>query len=189
MMHRQLSLLLIFIAFTAIFFTSASTSILQSSSSPPSSALATVGTTAPRSKPPTNALLPRAPEQQVGTPFARCRCRDGPATLFWVCYIYHILNWPTDQNVILKLRDELIKCGKYFFGLQRYYIPERESGLGAFAYFRLQYGHSKRCWTRAIASALGTTGVVCSRSHFASNDRPPWFEHRVKNVYPQWDYV
>lgn len=186
-MHFHLSLLLIFTAFTANFLTPVSTSILQSSS-PPSSALATIGATPTSLDPQTNALLPRAPEQQVGTPSARCRCRDGPLSLYWLCYIYQILNWPTDQNIIVKLHDELIKCGKHFFGLQRYYIPERESGLGAFAYFRLQYGRSKRCWTRGIASALGTTGVVCSREHVAVYDLPTWHD-QGKSVQPQWDYL
>ena len=173
-MHPQLSLLLILTALSAISLPPGSASILQSTS-PPSSALATAGTASISSNPRTKALFPRAPEQQGDTPFARCSCRSALG-FWWDCHIYQILNWPTEQNVITRLHDELIKCGTLFFGLRRYYIPERKSGLGAFAFFRLQFAHRGSCWRRAIASALGTTGVVCSQSHVDGDDPPPWWE-------------
>lgn len=173
-MHPHPSLLLLFTAFSAIFLPPGSASILKSKS-PPSSELATTGTRSTGSNPSTNALLPRAPGQEGDTPFARCSCRSAVAS-WWDCHIYQILNWPTEQNVILRLNDELIKCGTFFFGLRKYYIPERKSGLGAFAFFELPFVHRNSCWKRAIASALGTTGVACSFDHFNSDDVPPWWE-------------
>ncbi|MCJ1349088.1 hypothetical protein MMC31_007324, partial [Peltigera leucophlebia] len=177
-MHSQLSLLLIFTAFSAIFFLSGSASVLLTTS-PPSSALATTGKTSTSSNPPATALLPRAPEQQSDAPFARCRCRALGMT-FYDCLFYQILNWPTEQNFVRRLHDELRKCGHLDFGLRKYYIPERESGLGAFVYFRLPFVHKDRCWRRAIARALGTTGVECSFSYAMRDDPQAWWEDMVR---------
>lgn len=45
-------------------------------------------------------------------------------------------------------------------GVAKVLYSERDSGLGAFAFFQLQYAHMKGYWRRGIASALGMTGVV-----------------------------
>lgn len=178
-MHLQVSLLLTFTAFSAIFLPPGSALVLESSFTH-SSAPATTGTTSTGSSPPTNALLSRAPEQQGDTPFARCSCRT-LGLHFYDCFIYQILNWPTGQNFILRLHDELKKCGaRGNFGLRRYYIPKRDSGLGAIAYFRLPIAHRNSCWRRAIASALGTKGVECSFSSAMRNDAQPWWEDMVR---------
>ena len=189
-MHSQLSLLLILTAFAAIFLTAGSASVLPSPRPLLSAIATTVETTPPGSSPPTNALLPRAPEQpqQTGIPSAICSCRAASMALHWDCYIYKILNWSPEQNVITRLYDELIKCGTYQWGLQRYYIPERDSGLGAFAYFRLQFTHKEECWRRGIARALGTTGVVCSHSYVQPKPYAvlPWWRYvPAKLSYPQ----
>lgn len=184
-MHSQLFILT---AFAAIFLTARSASVLPSSP-PLFSAIATTETTPRGSNPPTNSLLPRATEQQVGIPFAKCSCRAGNMALHWDCFIYQILNWSPEQNVILRLYDELVKCGTHQWGLRRYYVPERDSGLGAFAFFQLQFAHMEKCWKRGIASALGTTGVVCSRTH--TQPRPgwgfPWWDNYIGGIlaYPQ----
>lgn len=99
-------------------------------------------------------------------------------------YIYQIFNWPTDLNVILRLHDELINCGTHLWGLQRYYILEMDSGLGAFAFFQLQYA----CWTRGIASALGMTGVVPPFKSPAPSYKKalPWWGEAVREPqYPE----
>lgn len=173
-MHLQLSLLLILIAYSTPFFSPGSASIIRSSSLP-SSALTTIGITSTSSDPPTtNALPPRAHEQQAAAPSLRCNCREH---VKWSdCIFYQILNWPTEQNVITRLHDELIKCSAKNFALLRYYIPERESGLGAFASFRLPHVHQDSCWPKATLRALGTKVEECEVLYRRSNDPFPWSE-------------
>lgn len=173
-MHAQLSLLLILTYFSALFFSPGSASIPRQPPPPPP-ALTTTGTTSTSSDPPTtNALLPRGPEQQTAAPSLQCNCRL--AVQWSDCLFYKILNWPREQNVITILHDELIKCGTKNFGLHQYYIPERESGLGAFAFFRLPHIHQDACWLKASSRALGTQVAACEVLLPRSNHPFPWWE-------------
>lgn len=76
---------------------------------------------------------PLSSRKQVGIPFAKCSCTHwGLWPFIGTASSTRILNWAPEQNVILRLYDELIKCGTHQWGLVTYYIPERDSGLGAF---------------------------------------------------------
>lgn len=174
-MHLQLSLLLVLTGFSAQFFSFGSASIPRSLS-PPSSALTANGTASTSYSPPTtNALLPRAPEQQqAAAPSLRCNCRK---VVRWShCIFYQILNWPAEQNVVTRLHDELIKCSAKNFGLVKYYIPDRESGLGAFACFRLPHIYQDSCWLKAASKALGTDVEACEVIHPANHGPFPWWD-------------
>lgn len=173
-MHLQLSILLLLAALLAHLFSPGSASILRSSSSL-SSALTTTGIMSTSSNPPmTNALLPRVPEQQAAAPSLRCNCRK---VVKWShCIFYQILNWPTEQNVVTRLHDELIKCSAKNFGLLRYYVPKRESGLAAFACFRLPHIYQDSCWLKAASRALGTKVEACEVYHASNNDPLPWWD-------------
>ena len=177
-MHLRLSHLLILTPIFARFFNIGSASILRSSSHP-SSAHTITGTTPLRSDPPTtNALFPRVPEQQAAAPSLRCNCRE---VVKWShCIFYQILNWPTEHNIITRLHDELIKCGAKNFGLLKYYIPERESGLGAFACFRLPHIYQDSCWLKAASRALGAKVEACELIHPGNGDPFPWWEDTLR---------
>lgn len=159
-MHLQLSLLIILTGFSVRFFSLGSALILSSLPLPLSS-LTTNGTTPTNSSlPTTNTLLPRIPnQQQAVAPSLRCNCR--PVVKWSHCIFYQILNWPTEQNVVTRLHDELIKCSAKNFGLVKYYIPERESGLGAFACFRLPHIYKDSCWLKAASKAMGADVEAC----------------------------
>lgn len=178
-MHLQLSLPLILSGFSAQFFSLGSASIL-SSLSPPPSALATNETTSTSFSPPTttNTLVSRIPkqqqQQQAAAPSLRCNCRK---VVRWShCIFYQILNWPTEQNVVTRLHDELIKCSAKNFGLVKYYVPERDSGLGAFACFRLPHIYQDSCWLKAASKALGADVEPCEVIHPANHGPFPWWD-------------
>lgn len=176
-MHLQRSLLLILSGFSAEFFSLGSASILRSLSSH-SSAVITNGTTSTSSSPPTstNTLLPRIPKQQkqAAAPSLRCNCRK---VVKWShCIFYQIQNWPTEQNVVTRLHDELIKCSAKNFGLVKYYVPERDSGLGAFACFRLPHIYQDSCWLKAASKAMGADVEPCEVIYPANHGPFPWWD-------------
>lgn len=130
-MHSPFSLLLIFTAFSAMFFPPGSALVLQSTS-PPSSTPATTGTTSTSSNPSTN--------HYSREPLKILQLRDaGAAPQVPVSTIASSTKSSTGQNFILRLQ----KYGTSGFGLRKYYIPEKHSGgLDAFAFFWLPFAQT-----------------------------------------------